>query len=163
MSEIIGAVLKTLMALLGVVAVVGISYGAIQNNKNGNHLAEVSLLAANIQAAVQSGTFSNLTVASVLAGQKGDTLAPMSMISGDSMINPWNGDVTVAVNPGNASQFIVTTTNVSTGGCSKLASNLNALAISVGGTALTVPVDELAARIACDATNSNTLAITFGH
>lgn len=162
MSEVIGVVLKTLMVLLGLGGVLYIGNSAFQNNKNANHLSEVSMLAANVQAAVQSGTFTNLTTASVIAGSKGDTLAPGSLISGNNMINPWNGSVTVGVDPTNASQFVITTTDLPNGGCAKVASGVSAKKVTINGTVVTVPVDEPTARSACNQAE-NTLAITFTH
>ena len=163
MSEIIGAVLKIIMALLGVTTVITIGYSAIQNNHASNHLIEIVLLSSNVQTAVQRGPFTNLTTATVIAGQPGGRLAPDSMISGAGLVNPWSGAVTVAVDPSNASRFIITTNDVSTNGCVTIASKASAVAVSVGGSALTLPIDEPSARTACGASNSNTVALTFGH
>ncbi len=163
MSEMMGLILKTALALLGVVVVVGLSYTAIQNSKNSNHVAEVVLLSTSVQAAVQTGAFSSLTVESVIAGSKGDTLAPTSMISGNGLTNPWGGIVTIAVDSSNASQFVITSEGVSTGGCGKLAGTVMAKSVNINGTSLNSPVDEPTARTACKGSNSNTIAMTFTH
>ena len=162
MSEIIGVVLKTLMVLLGVVGVVVVANSAIQNNKNSNAVSDISLLSSNIQSAMSSGAFTGVTVASAIAGNAGETWAPASMISGNTLVNPWGGAVTLAVNAANTSQFVVTTAGVPNGGCVAMAAGLRAQALSINGTAQTLPVNAATAKTTCRATG-NTLALTFGH
>lgn len=161
MSEILGVVLKTLMMLIGVAAVVMIGNAAIQNNKTSNAVSEISLLSTSVQAAVQSGTFSNVSVASVIAGDKGSTLAPSSMISGSSLINPWGGNVTINVGE-NASQFVITTDSVPNNGCAKLAAGIVARSITINGATQAALIDEPQARTVCT-NGDNTLSFTFGH
>lgn len=162
MSEIIGVVLKTLMVLLGVVGVVLVSNSAIQNNKNSNAVSDVSMLASNVQAGMSYGTFTTVSVAAAIAGNAGDTWAPATMISGNTLINPWGGAVTLAVDPANASQFIVTSNAVPNGGCVAMATGLLARAVTINGAAQALPVNASTAKTTCTAAN-NVLRFTFGH
>lgn len=163
MSEIIGAIFKTIVALLGIGAAVAIGVNAFNNNKNSNAVADMSQLVFNIQALYTSGAFTSLTNTVATTGDKGSRLAPESMIAGSSLSNPWGGTVTINVNSSNAARFDVTTASVSSSGCQKLATNMGtALALSINGTAQTLPIDADTATTAC-ASSPNSMVFTFGH
>ncbi|MFT3960953.1 type 4 pilus major pilin [Propionivibrio sp.] len=163
MSEILGAIFKAIVALLSLGAVVGIGVTASNGNKNANAVAELSQLVFNVQASYPSGAFTSLTNTVATAGDKGSRMAPEGMISGTSLVNPWGGAVTVNVNAGNAARFDVTTASVSASGCQKLATNMGtALALSINGTAQTLPMDAGTATTACQ-NSPNSMAFTFGH
>lgn len=163
MSEILGAIFKAIVALLSLGAVVAIATTASNSNKNSNAVAEHSQLIFNIQASYPSGAFTSLTNAVATAGDKGSRMAPEGMISGTSLVNAWGGAVTVNVNSGNAARFDVTTASVSSSGCQKLATNMGtALALSINGTAQTLPLDSGTATTACQ-NSPNSMVFTFGH
>ena len=163
MSEILGAIFKAIVALLALGAVVGIATTASNSNKNSNAVAEHSQLVFNIQASYPNGACTSLTDAVATAGDKGSRMAPEGMISGTSMVNAWGGAVTVNVNAANSARFDVTTASVSSSGCQKLATNMGtALALSINGTAQTLPMDSGTATTAC-ASSPNSMAFTFGH
>ena len=163
MSEILGAIFKAIVALLALGAVVAIATTATNSNKNSNAVAEHSQLVFNIQASYPSGAFTSLTNTVATSGDKGSRLAPEGMISGTSMVNSWGGTVTVNVNAANAARFDLTTGSVSSSGCQKLATNMGtALALSINGTAQTLPMDSGTATTAC-ASSPNSMVFTFGH
>lgn len=163
MSEILGAIFKTIIALITLGAVVAIATTATNGNKNANAVAEMSQLVFNIQSSYPSGAFTSLTDAVAVAGDRGSRMAPDGMVSGSNLVNPWGGAVAVNVNAGNAARFDVTTASVSSSGCQKLATNIGGvLALSINGTAQTLPVDSGTATVACQ-NSPNTLAFTFGH
>ncbi len=163
MSEILGTIFKTILALLGVAAVVVIAYTAFNNSKNSNAVAQLSQLSLNIQSQYTSGAFTTLTNTIATTGDKGAKLAPEDMVSGGNLLNPWGGAVTVNVNAANAANFDITTADVSSSGCQKLATNMSsAVRLSINGTAQTLPLDPGTAITTC-AGASNTLVFTFGH
>jgi hypothetical protein len=164
MSEILGAIFKAIVALLGLGAVVAIATTATNSNKNSNAVSEMSQLVFNIQSSYPSGAFTSLTNTVAAAGDKGSRMAPEGMISGTSLVNPWGGAVTLAVNATNAARFDVTSAGVSSSGCQKLALNMQgtAIALSINGTDQTLPLDSGTATVACQ-TSPNTLVFTFGH
>lgn len=163
MSEILGAIFKAILALLGLGAVVAIATTAFNSNKNSNAVSGLSQLVFNVQASYPSGAFTSLTNTVATAGDKGSRLAPESMISGTSLVNPWGGAVTVNVNASNSANFDVTTASVNSSGCQKLATNMGtALALSINGTAQTLPLDSGTATTACQ-TSPNSMVFTFGH
>lgn len=163
MSEILGTIFKTILALLGVAAVVVIAYTAFNNNKNSNAVSQLSQLSLNIQTQYPNGPFTSLTNTVAVTGDKGAKLAPEDMVSGSNLVNPWGGAVTVNVNGTNSANFDITTTGVSSSGCQKLATNMTtALRLSINGTAQTLPMDPGTAITTC-AGSSNSLIFTFGH
>lgn len=163
MSEILGVIFKSVLALLGVAIVVTISYRGFNNHKDSSAIAQLSQLAFNIQAGYPNGSFTSLTNAVAVIGDKGSKFAPEDMISGGTLVNPWGGAVTLNVNATNAANFDVTTAGVSVSGCQKYATNMDtALKLSINGTAQTLPLDSGAALAACQ-NSPNTLVLTFGH
>lgn len=163
MSEILGTIFKTILALLGVAAVVVISYSAFNNSKNSNAVAQLSQLVFNAQAFYTGTPFTSLTNAVAIVGDNGAKLAPEDMVSGGTLVNPWGGAVTVAVNASNSANFDVTTAGVTSSGCQKLATNMpTAVKLSINAKAQTLPIDPGTAATAC-AGASNTLVLTFGH
>lgn len=158
MSEILGTLFKYLVSLLGVSAVVLILYSVFGANKTQSALSDLSLLQTNTQALYNGqNNFTSLTTAVAIAGK----LAPAGMISGATLINPWAGVVTIAVNGGSPSQFDVTEPAVPADACAKLATSLSTLVgLKVNGAAQAVPMEAGAATAACSAA-ANTLIFTF--
>jgi hypothetical protein len=157
-SEILGALFKYLVALLGVVAVVAILYSVFGSNKTQNAISDMTQMQTNIQGLYNNqSNFTSLTNTVAINGK----LAPDTMISGTSLVNPWGGTVTVAVNSGNAARFDVTHTQVPRDACAKMITGLPAIVgLSVNATAATLPLDAGAAVTACNAA-TNTLVFTF--
>lgn len=160
MSEILGSLLKGLLALLGVAAVVGILYLAFGNNKTQNAISDITQLQSNIQALYNGqNTFTTLTNTVAIGGK----LAPSDMVAGTALTNPWGGTVTANVNAGNAAQFDLTETLVPQDSCGKIVVGLPTIVnLKVNGTAQTLPVDAGTAVAACSLAN-NTLIFTFSH
>lgn len=158
MSEILGALFKYLMVALGVSAVVAVLYMALASNKTSDAIAGQTQLQSNIQVAYSAqGTFTTLNAARVIAGG----LAPAKMVVGGNLVNPWGGAIVPAVDGANASQFTVSQANVPQDGCQKFVSSQgNAVAISVNGTALALPVDAGLAISACNAA-ANSILFTY--
>lgn len=164
MSEILGTIFKTILALLGVAAAVVMSYSAFNNSKNSNAVSQLSQLVFNAQAFYTGSPFTTLTNSVAIVGDNGAKLAPEDMVSGGNLVNPWNGAVTIAVNASNSANFDVTSAGVSSSGCQKLATSMDtALKISINAKNQTLPLDPGAAATACNSKTSNTLIFTFGH
>lgn len=164
MSEILGALFKYLVALLGVGAVVVILYQVFSTNKTQNAISDLTQLQANSQALYNGqNTFTTLTNTVAVSGK----LATASMIAGSSNLqNPWGGVVTINVNSGNASQFDITETAVPQDACAKMLVGLpTVVALKVNGTSQTLPLDAGTAVVACSVatTAGNTLIYTFAH
>lgn len=159
MSEILGALFKYLVAMLGVAAVVMILYQVFGSNKTQNAISDLTLLQANTQALYNGqSSFTSLTNAVAIAGK----LAPTGMISGAALVNPWGGAVTVAVNAA-PTQFDITETLVPADACAKIIVGLSSLVgLKVNGAAQVLPLDAGTTTTACNAV-TNTLIFTFAH
>jgi len=162
MGEIFGTLFGKIIALLGLVVVVGVLYMAFASDKTTKATSDITLLSTNAQGLYNSqATFTTLTNTVAVSGQ----LAPDTMISGASTLtNPWGGAVTINVNSGNAAQFDITETLVPAGACSKILTTLsNLVALRVNGTAVTLPIDAGTATVRCNSPLANTLILTFTH
>ncbi|HEY0843437.1 type 4 pilus major pilin [Methylotenera sp.] len=162
MGEIFGTLFGKIIALLGLVVVVGVLYLAFASDKTTKATSDITLLATNAQALYNAqATFTSLTNTVAVSGQ----LAPKTMISGASTLtNPWGGSVTINVNAGNAAQFDITDTTIPAEACSKMLTTLsNLVALKVNGTAVTLPIDAGAATVSCNSPLANTLILTFAH
>lgn len=160
MSEILGTLFGKVVALLSLAAVVAVLYMVFGANKTQNTLTDAVQLQANARShyAGQS-TFTSLTNAVAIGGK----LAPISMVSGTALINPFGGAVTIAVNAGNASQFDITEAGLPADACAKVVVGLPGLvALKVNAAAQVLPLDAGGAVTACNAA-SNTIVGTFTH
>lgn len=161
MSEILGALFKYLVSLLGVAAVVLILYQVFSSNKTQNAISDISLTQANVQSLYNAqSTFNSLTNNVAISGK----LVPTSMISGAALINQWGGPVTIAANPGNGTQFMITETSVPADSCAKMIVGIGSIVgLQVNSVSQTLPLDPGLAVTACNAAVGNTLAFTFTH
>lgn len=159
MSEILGTLFKYLLSLLGVAAVVVILYQVFGANKIQDATSELTTLQANAQALYNGqSTFTTLTNTVAINGK----LAPTSMISGTSLVTPWGGTITIAVNA-TASQFDITEVGIPPDACAKMIVGLASLvALKVNTIAQTLPLDAGTAVTACNAA-ANTMIFTFTH
>ncbi len=161
MSEILGAMFKGLLALLGVGAVVAILYQAFGTNKTQAAMTNTTQLHANAQTLYHTvSTFDSLTNEVAINGK----LAPSDMISGTELVNPWGGTVTIGVNAGSKSEFdIVHSASIPSDSCAKMTGGLGtAIRITINGTSYDPPVDPGTAATACKA-KANAMTFTFGH
>lgn len=159
MSEILGALFKYLVALLGVAAVAVVLYQVFGSNKTQTAISDLTQLQASIQSFYSGqSTFTSLNDTVAINGK----LAPANMIAGASLSNPWGGSVVVNVNAGNAAQFDATETLVPQDGCAKMITAFGAalVGLKVNGTAQTLPMDAGSAVTACGNT-TNTMIFTF--
>lgn len=151
----------TLMEIaLALVVVAVVIAGAIVLYRNGSTSAttqnEVGYLRTTFAEVKQlygtSNDYGTSDITSTLVTTKA---APQSWIVNNNLQNSWNGSVTVT---GNSSTFKVTTTNVPSKACIQLAQfDTNAVAVTVNGSSLAVPVTPAAASSACSS-DTNTIA-----
>ena len=160
MSEILGTLFSKLVALLGIAAVVVILYQVFGANKTQNAISDITQLQANAQALYNGqSTFTSLSNTVAIGGK----LAPTDMISGGTLINPFGGSVTIAVNGSSASNFDITEAGLPADACAKIIVGLTSvLGLKVNGTAQALPIDAGTAVTACNAV-ANTLTLTFTH
>lgn len=156
MSEILGALFKYMMVVIGVGAVALVLYQAFGVDKTGKAISDTALLQAEIQSTYsQQNDFTSLTNAVALK------LAPTSMVSGASLKNPWGGDVNVNVNAGNSAQYDISHALVPVDACGKFITSMASIVgLKVNGTAQTMPMDVGAAITACSSA-TNTLIFTY--
>jgi len=156
MSELLGALFKMFLTALGLAGLGGMAYMAFGSSKSSDAIANQTVLVTNVQGAYSGqGNFSSLNNARAML------LAPPQMTSTGALLNAWNGAMTVAVDPGNAGQFVTTNPNVPKDNCQKFTTaQTNAVAVTVNGASLTVPVDAGLALSACNAA-TNTVVHTY--
>lgn len=160
MSEILGALFKNLVALIGVAAVAMILYSVFGASKTGNAINDLTQLQTNVQALYSTQTsFASLTNSVVTAGG----LAPTGMNNGGTLVNPWSGAVKVNVNATDSTTFDVTETGVPSDACAKIATNTPAVVkLSINGANKPLPIEAGSAVTSCSLA-ANTLIFTFGH
>lgn len=160
MNDLIAKIIAVVLTLLALAGVIALFNSASNSSKTTQALTDLTAMTGSVQALyVSHPSYANITAAVVANGK----LAPSTMISGSTLVNPWGGTVTVAVNASNSSFFDVTQPSVPNVACATLATALGNLgALSINGTAATLPVDPATATASCNA-GSNTLVMTFGH
>lgn len=163
MSEILGALFKYLVGLLGVGAVVLMSYNVFGSNKTQNAVSDLSLLQTNTQNLYNGqSSFSTLSNTVAINGK----LAPSGMTvppSTTALQNPWGGTVTIAPNS-NPARFDVTETAVPAESCAKMAVAMGTVVgLSINGADQTLPLDAGTAVNSCNvsAATGNMLVMTF--
>lgn len=95
MSEVLGALFKYLLAIIGIAAVVVVLYEALGNNKTSTAVSDITQMQSNIAALYSgtNGTSGGLTSASQLIGAG---VVPSSMVSSGTVVDPWGQTDTVA-------------------------------------------------------------------
>lgn len=159
MRAMIGLIIALVIGLLAVIIVLNMK-GNASNLSNVTTLSgEISTMTGEISDDFGGyASFANLTTAAVVS----DKDAPANMISGNNLIDPWGGDVTVAGDT-NPSEYDVTIPDVPQGACSKVASSIGdfvSLTIN-GGSSLTPPVDPTKVATSCTSGN-NSFDFVFG-
>lgn len=159
MSEVLGALFKNLASLLGVASVALILYIVFGTSKLTTATTELTQLQTNILTLYSTqSSFATLTNTVAING----ALAPTRMISGSSLVNPWSGSITVAVNAADSTRFDVTETKVPNDSCSKMATNTpSVVGLKINGATVSLPVDGGDAVNACNVKDNNTLTFTF--
>lgn len=94
MSEILGALFKYLLAIIGIAAVVVVLYEALGSNKTSTAVSNITQIQSNIAQlyAGSSGTTDTLSTAGALIGAG---VIPASMVSGQNIVDPWGQTDTV--------------------------------------------------------------------
>lgn len=160
MSEILGALFKALMAIIGVAGVALVLYSVFGASKTGNAINDLTQLQSNAQSLYSTqSSFTTLTNAVAINGG----LAPTRMISGGNLVNPWSGAVTVNVNAADATRFDVTQAGVPNDACGKLAANTpSVVGLKINGAPQALPIDAGTAVGVCTGA-PNTMIFTFSH
>lgn len=164
MSEILGTLFKYLVSLLGVAAVVLILYQVFGSNKTQNAISDITLLQTNTQALYNAqSTFTGITNTVAVSGK----LAPAGMMNGtaSTLLNPWGGATTIAVN-GTATKFDITSVGVPQEACAKMAVSIGSVVtLAVNTVDVTMPVDAGNAVAKCNVATAagNTMLFTFSH
>ena len=160
MDNILGLLFSKLGMLLGLIAVMAISYSFFQSNKTSTAIADLAQTSQGIQSLYGGNQFTTLTNTVVTNGK----LAPTDMVTGTGiLVNPWNGTVTITVSGSNPSEFQAVETNVPADGCAKLAQGMQYAALTINGTTITMPPDPGQVTTSCAATTPATMTLTFAH
>ena len=162
MRDMIAFVIVGLLSLVGLAWAGQQVYASMQNTKVANSVADVQLLATNIQGMYNTtNNYSTLTNTVVLNAKDA---APAEMIVGGALVDQWGGAVTIV--PGTtwsyaATQFGISITPPQTG-CTKILSSIKATAYSVTGNPFqTYPVDPGTIAADCAAHPGAALKILF--
>jgi len=165
MSEILGALFKYLVALLGASAVVAVFYLTLAQNKVQNAISDLVQLQVNIETLFSGqADYASLATSTAVRAK----LAPPSMISGTTLITPWGGNVTVAVDGTTTTLYTISVAGVPQEACAKIAlalghsSTANKCNItgSKASADISVPFSAASVAEACDAT-TNTVVVQF--
>ncbi|MDR5726927.1 MAG: type 4 pilus major pilin [Terriglobia bacterium] len=159
MFTIIGLVVAVAAALILLVGVLHVGSGVKSNSVATNAAGELAQMALGIQS-LYSGQASFASVTDTVAIDAGKV--PSGMVAGTAIENEWGGAVTIGpATP--ATEFTIQEAEVPADACPTLVTQVSsATAISINGTALTLPADAGTVAADCNAA-SNTLIFTFGH
>lgn len=161
MSEILGALFKYMVQLIGVAAVAAVLYLVFGSSKTSDAISDTHSLATETQGLFYGQQAFTVTNTIAITAK----LAPDRMVNAakTGLVNPWSGAVTIKANT-DTSKFDITTTRVPNDACAKMAANTPSMVgLSVNGTAQSLPVDAGAVALKCNVTDNNTLIFTFGH
>jgi hypothetical protein len=164
MSELVATLLKWLAAILALAAVFGVGYEVFGASNSANHASDLGTLASNMKQLYQ-GQPSFTSISTAIAYKQAP--ARMKSATVGTMVNPYNGNVTVTADA-NPSFFDLTTNGVPDADCPKIATTLGGYSsITINGTTLTAAggVDAGAVSNACGTPGNNTNVITlvYGH
>lgn len=145
------ALLVTVFVIIGILALFG---GIFSTSKVTNETNYLTSLAGNVENTY--GTNHNYGTSDLTAGLVSTKNAPAPMIVGTGLVNSWGGAVTVT----GANQFFtLQETNVPQKECIQLAQtgSVSPSAISINGTAQTLPLTSAAAAAGCTSATANTI------
>ncbi|MFM0299034.1 type 4 pilus major pilin [Paraburkholderia sediminicola] len=160
-----GASLLEAIAYLGIAALVVIGAIALLtsafSSANTNAVSEqISAIQTGVKKLYsgQNASYSGLT--NTVLASAGVFPASFSPASDGSVTNTWNGTVTVAV-ASSPDEFTITYTDVPQNVCvNAVSAGGSWMAISVNGTALTLPATPADASADCSSTSANTIVWT---
>ena len=160
MGEILGALFRYLVMLIGIAAVVLVLYRTMSSSSVSNEISNLATLQTNlaslyVSSQATTGTTSLNNAVAINSGS-----APTSMVSGNTLVNQWNKPVTVS---GDANyDIIIQDTGIPQSACAKIVTSTpNYAQVTINGTLLTAPVDPGTATTACQANDNNSLNFTY--
>jgi type II secretory pathway pseudopilin PulG len=156
-ASLVEAVLFLVIVVVILLGVFALFSGAFSTSKIQNEMSYMQTLSGDVESLY--ATNHNYGTADITASLVSTKNAPSPMIVGTGLVNSWGGAVTVT---GATNDFIITTASVPQKECIQLSqASINPVAVSINGTAQTLPLTVAAVTAACTSTTSNTIAWTL--
>lgn len=153
-ASLVEAVLFLVIVAVILIGVFALFSGAFSSSKVQNEMNYVQALAGDVESLY--ATNHDYGTADITATLTSTRSAPPPMIVGATLVNSWGGAVTVT---GASSVFTINYAGVPQKECIQLSQiSVNPTAVSVNGTALTLPLTVTAVTAACSSATSNTIA-----
>jgi type II secretory pathway pseudopilin PulG len=153
-ASLVEAVLFLVVVAVILIGVFALFSGAFSSSKVQTEMSYVQALAGDVESLYATNhDYGTADITATLTSTKN---APSPMIVGATLVNSWGGQVTVT---GASTVFIISSAGIPQKECIQLAQvSINPVAISINGTAQTLPLTVAAATTACSSATSNTIA-----
>jgi len=156
-ASLIEAVLFLVIVVVVILGVFALFTGAFSTSKIQNEMNYVQTLSGNVESLY--ATNHNYGTADITASLVSTKDAPTPMIVGTGLVDSWGGAVTVA---GVTNDFTITYNAVPQKECIQLSqASLNPIAVSINGTAQTLPLTVAAVTTACSSVTANVIVWTL--
>jgi type II secretory pathway pseudopilin PulG len=153
-ASLVEAVLFLVIVVVILLGIFALFSGAFSASKVQNEMSYMQTLAGDVESLYATNhDYGTADITATLTSTKN---APTPMIVGATLVNSWGGLVTVT---GASAVFIINTAAIPQKECIQLAQvSINPTAVSINGTAQTLPMTVAATTTACSSATSNTIA-----
>ncbi len=153
-ASLVEAVLFLVIVAVILIGVFALFSGAFSSSKVQTEMSYVQTLAGDVESLYATNhDYGTADITATLTSTKN---APSPMIVGATLVNSWGGQVTVT---GASTVFTISSAGIPQKECIQLAQiSINPVAISINGTAATLPLTVAATTAACSSATSNTIA-----
>lgn len=161
MSELIGKIIALGATLFLIVVAVVVGSKVFSSTTTVSEIQNLNTIVSNVRNLyANQPNYNGLTTA--VAIQAG--VFPSNMVQGNTAVNKWGGQVTLAQNTSNPNAFDLTYTNVPQDQCIQLVNNTqasNLVSVAVNGTTLNPPLNPGQIANACNNPTNNTITWTI--
>lgn len=152
-ASLVEAVLFLVIVVVILIGIFGLFSGAFSTSKVQTETNNMSALAGDVENVY--ATNHDYGTADITASLVSTRNAPTPMIVGTGLVNSWGGAVTVM---GASSVFTLSSASIPQKECVQLSQiAINPTAVSINGTAQTLPLTVAAVTAACNSPTANTI------
>lgn len=152
-ASLVEAVLFLVIVVVILIGIFGLFSGAFSSSKVQTETNNMSALAGDVENVY--ATNHDYGTADITASLVSTRNAPTPMIVGTGLVNSWGGAVTVM---GSSATFTISSAGIPQKECIQLAQiAINPTAVSINGTAQTLPLTVPAVTAACSSSTSNSI------
>jgi Tfp pilus assembly protein PilE len=153
-ASLVEAVLFLVIVVVILLGIFALFSGAFSSSKVQTEMSYMQTLAGDVESLYATNhDYGASDITATLTSTKN---APTPMIVGATLVNSWGGQVTVT---GASTVFVISSASVPQKECIQLAQvSINPTAVSINGTAQTLPLTVAGTTAACSGPTANTIA-----